>query len=169
MLRHFFGKTLKIHICLTVRAFDLIPKPRARPKYDPSSYTTSPHVLLIYLMWLSFFCLNQPPSVMRSRGFATVNHCQSGYDPNDIKGLNSSKKACFWQHQKIFATNYLRFTNRHNWIRFLGYSHWNYCFFFKCFVDCYHIKSCYISLVLLFAHSPGYTGSVKTRRGWPLQ
>ena len=39
IFRQFFWKTLNFHISLTVRAFDLIPKLRARPEYHLSSGT----------------------------------------------------------------------------------------------------------------------------------
>ena len=39
-------------ISSTVKAFDLIPKLRARSKYQVSSGTKSPHILLLYLVWL---------------------------------------------------------------------------------------------------------------------
>ena len=32
---------------------------------------------------------------------ATVNHCQTGHGPNNIKRKNWSKKACFWQLPEI--------------------------------------------------------------------
>ena len=38
-----------------VRAFDLIPRLRARPKHQLSSGTKFPYVPLLYLVWLRFF------------------------------------------------------------------------------------------------------------------
>ena len=55
---------------MSVRAFDLIPILRARPKYQLSSLSSDtklPHVSLLYLVWMRFF-LDQPLFGMRSRG-----------------------------------------------------------------------------------------------------
>ena len=52
-----------------VRAFDLISRLRARPKYQLSSDTKLPCESALYLALHGWdFCLHQPLMVMRSRG-----------------------------------------------------------------------------------------------------
>ena len=61
-------KTVKWNIFRTIRAFDIMQKLRARPKYQLSSSTKCPDISLLYLVWLRFFCLYQILLVMCSRG-----------------------------------------------------------------------------------------------------
>ena len=90
-----------------VRVFDLIPKLRARPKYQLSD---NPHVLLLYLGWLIF--LSQPTTLgFAQQWWPTFNHCQSGYSPTLENTEMVPKKECFVHFRKSqwveFTTNYL--------------------------------------------------------------
>ena len=91
--KHIF-RHLNCHIFKSVRAFCLIPRLTAMPKYQVSSGTKCPNKSPIYLNRLNMlssstiFGYAQP-------WLATVNHSQCGYSPNAIKRKNGSKKWLF--------------------------------------------------------------------------
>ena len=86
--------SLKSHISQTVRDFDLMPKLRARPKYQLSSVNRFPGVLMLYLVWLRFLSLWTTFGYVQA-WWATLNHSQSGNNPNGIKRTKWSRNFMF--------------------------------------------------------------------------
>ena len=66
-------KNFEWKISKPVRALDLNQKLQARPKYQLSSITECPHVLLLYLLWLRFVYLSTT--------------CQRDSSPNGLRSL----------------------------------------------------------------------------------
>ena len=110
VFRSIFSGILNCHISKSVRAFHLIPRLTAMPKYQVSSGTKCPNKSPIYL--------NGPNILSSSTIFgyaqpllATVNHSQCGYSPNTIKRKNGSKKWLFWATaENINGTSLLKIT-----------------------------------------------------------
>ena len=75
---------LNCHITYTIKAFDLIPKLRARPKLQLSSGTKCLGVSLLNLAWPRFLSSSTTFGYARP-WWATLKHSQLGY------GLNAKK------------------------------------------------------------------------------
>ena len=100
---HIFGslifKTLTIHISSMVTAFDLIPRLKARLKYQLSSGTRRPHISLLYLVWLRFLSESIPLGYAQL-WWATFNHSQSGYSVmlKNTKHIQKLHVLAIWKH-----------------------------------------------------------------------
>ena len=142
------GKTMSHHNSQTIRDLDIIPRLRARPKYQLSSGT----YLLLYLVWLKFLSLSTTFGYAQP-WWATLNNSKIGYGPNSIKRKNVSKNCMFWALLKkrkklICFYNILSSLLGTNLLIFYKQFFWNpWCSILSLFT----FKTCYKIVVLTSA------------------